>query len=59
MTPDVVTSMVVMFDTMTCVFIDLGVTHSFVSCEFVVRVGVTSVSLDYGIEICTPAEKSL
>ena len=36
------------------VFIDPGVTHSFISSEYVARVGMTPVPLGCGLEIATP-----
>lgn len=50
-TPDVVIGMVVMFDIEACKLIDSEATHFFVSCEFVARVSVTLVPIDYCIKI--------
>lgn len=48
---DVVIGIVFMFDTETCMLIDPGAMHSFVSYKFVACVGVTPIPLDYYIEI--------
>ena len=58
-TPDVVTSTLSIFGDDACVLIDPGVTHSFISREYVTRVGMTLVPLGCGLEIATPMGESL
>ena len=59
-TPDVVTSTLSnFFGDDACVFIDPGATHSFISREYVARVGMTPVPLGCGLEIVTPTGESL
>ena len=41
------------------VLINPGATHSFISCEYVARVGTTPVPLGCSLEIATPTEESL
>ena len=41
------------------VLIDLGATHSFISGEYVARVGMTPAPLECGLEITTPTGESL
>ena len=59
-TPDVVTGTLSnFFGDDARVFIDPGVTHSFISREYVERVGMTPVPLGCGLEIATPTGESL
>ena len=58
-TPDVVTGTLSIFGDDARVLIDLGATHSFISCEYVARVGMTPVPLGCGLEIATPTGESL
>ena len=59
-TPDVVTGTLYnFFGDDARVFIDPGVTHSFISHEFVARVGMTPVPLGCGLEIATATGESL
>ena len=59
-TPDVVTgTLSIFFGDDARVFIDPGVTHSFISREYVARVGMTPVPLGCGLEIATPTRESL
>ena len=41
------------------VLIDPGATHSFISREYVARVGMTPVPLEYGLEIAMPTGECL
>ena len=58
-TPDVVTGTLSIFGDDARVLIDPGDTHSFISREYVTRVGMTPVLLGCGLEIATPTEESL
>ena len=58
-TPDVMTGTLSIFGDDARVLIDPGATHSFISREYVARVGMTPVPLEYGMEISTPAGESL
>ena len=58
-TPDVVTGTLSIFDDDARVLIDPGATHSFISREYVARVGMTPVPLGCGLEIATPTGESL
>ena len=58
-TPDVVTGTLSIFGDDARVLIDPGTTHSFISREYVARVGMTPVPLECGMEIATPTGKSL
>ena len=58
-TPDVVTGTLSIFGDDARVLIDLGATHSFISREYVARVGMTPVPLGCGLEISTPTGESL
>ena len=59
-TPDVVTGTLSnFFGDDARVFIGPGVTHSFISREYVARVGMTPVPLGCGLEIATPTGESL
>ena len=58
-TPDVVISTLSIFGDDARVLIDLGATHSFISREYVARVGMTPVPLGCGLEIATPIRESL
>lgn len=58
-TLNMVTCMLFMFDTKAYMLINLGATHSFIAYEFVTRVGMTSVPLNYHIEIHTLTGESL
>ena len=58
-TPDIVTGTLSIFGDDACVLIDIGATHSFISCEYVIRVGMTPVPLGCGLEIATPTGESL
>ena len=58
-TPDVVTGTLSIFGDDARVFIDPGATHSFISREYVARVGMTPVPLGCGLEISTPTGESL
>ena len=58
-TPDVVTGTLSIFGDNARVLIDLGVIHYFISCKYVVRVGMTPVPLGCGLEIATPTGESL
>lgn len=53
MTPDMVTNTLYMFGNETCMLIDLIVVRSFITYEFVLRVGVILVLQDRHIKICT------
>ena len=53
-TPDVVTGTLSIFGDDARVLIDPGATHSFISREYVTRVGATPVPLGCGLEIATP-----
>ena len=55
-TPDVVTGTLSIFGDDARVLIDPGATHSFISREYVARVGMTPVPLECGLEIATPQE---
>ena len=57
--PDVVTGTLSIFCDDARVLIDPGATHSFISCEYVTRVGMTPVPLGCGLEIATPTGESL
>ena len=52
-TPDVVTGTLSIFGDDARVLIDPGATHSFISREYVARVGMTPVPLGCGLEIAT------
>ena len=58
-TPDVVTGTLSIFGDDVRVLIDPEATHSFISREYVARVGMTPVPLEYGLEIATPTGESL
>ena len=58
-TPDVVTGTLYIFGNNARVLIDPGATQSFISCEYVARVGMTPVPLGCGLEIATPIGESL
>ena len=58
-TPDVVTGTLSIFGNNARVLIDPGATQSFISCEYVARVGMTPVPLGCGLEIATPTGESL
>ena len=58
-TPDVVTGTLSIFGDDARVLIDPGATHSFISREYVARVGMTPVPLECGLEISTPTGESL
>ena len=58
-TPDVVTGTLSIFGDDARVLIDPGATHSFISREYVTRVGMTPVPLGCGLEIATPTGESL
>ena len=58
-TPDVVTGTLSIFGDDARVLIDPGATHSFISHEYVARVGTTPVPLGCGLEIATPTGESL
>ena len=58
-TPDVVTGTLSIFGDDAHVLIDLGATHSFISREYVARVGTTPVPLGCSLEIATPTGESL
>ena len=51
-TPDVVTGTLSIFGDDACVLIDLGVTHSFISREYVARVGMTPVPFGMWFRDC-------
>ena len=53
-TPDVVTGTLSIFGDDARVLINPGATHSFISHEYVARVGMTPVPLECGLEIATP-----
>ena len=53
-TPDVVTGTLSIFGDDARVLIDPGATRSFISCEYVARVGMTPIPLECGLEISTP-----
>ena len=58
-TPDVVKGTLSIFGDDARVLIDPGATHSFISHEYVARVGMTPVPLECGLEIATPTGESL
>ena len=58
-TPDVVTGTLYIFGDDVRVLIEPGATHSFISRQYVARVGMTPVPLGCGLEIATPTEESL
>ena len=58
-TPDVVIGTLSIFSNDARVLIDPGATQSFISCEYVARVGMTPVPLGCGLEIATPTGESL
>ena len=58
-TPDVVTGTLSIFGDDARVLIDPRATHSFISREYVARVGMTLVPLGYSLEIATPTGESL
>ena len=58
-TPDVVTGTLSIFGDDARVLIDPGVTHSFISREYVARVETTPDPLGCGLEIATPIGESL
>ena len=58
-TPDVVTCTLSIFGGDARVLVDPGATHSFISREYVARVGMTPVPLECGLEIATPTGESL
>ena len=58
-TPDVVTGTLSIFGDDARVLIDPGVTHSFISREYVAPVGMALVPLGCGLEISTPTGESL
>ena len=55
-TPDVVKGTLSIFGDDARVLIDPGATHSFISREYVARVGMTPIPLGCGLEIATPTE---
>ena len=57
-TPDVVTSTISLFDTDAHVLVDSGATHSFISREFIERVGIEMRPLGCPLE-AYPLEDSL
>lgn len=59
MTLDMVIGIVHIFSTMVHMLIDLRAMHSFRSCKFIARVGVTPVPLYYHMNICIPVGESL
>ena len=58
-TPDVVTGTLSIFGDDARALIDPGATHSFISREYVERVGMTPAPLECGLEITTPTGESL
>ena len=58
-TLDVVTCTLSIFCDDARVLIDPGATHSFISREYVARVGITLIPLGCGLEISTPTGESL
>ena len=58
-TLDVVTGTLSIFGDDARVLIGPGATHSFISHEYVARVGTTPVPLGCGLEIATPTGESL
>ena len=58
-TLDVVTGTLSIFGDDARVLIEPGATHSFISREYVTRVGMTPVPLECGLEIATPTGESL
>ena len=58
-TPDIVTGTLSILGDDARVLIDLGATHSFISREYVARVGTTLVPLGCSLEIATPTGESL
>ena len=58
-TPDVMTGTLSIFGDDARVLIEPGATHSFISREYVARVGLTPVPLECGLEIATPTGESL
>ena len=58
-TPDVVTGTLSIFGDDARVLINPGATHSFISREYVARVGMTLVHLGCSLEIATPTGESL
>ena len=57
--PDVVTGTLSIFGDGARVLIDPGATHSFISREYLARVGMTLVPFGCGLEIATPTGESL
>ena len=58
-TPDIVTGTLSIFGDDARVLIDPGARHSFISREYVTRVGMTPVPLGCGLEISIPTGESL
>ena len=58
-TPNIVKGTLSIFDDDARILIDPGATHSFISSEYVERVGMTPVPLGCGLEITTPTGESL
>ena len=58
-TPDVMIGTLSIFGNNARVLINPGAIQSFISCEYVARVGMTPVPLGCGLEIATPTRESL